>query len=66
LSIEEEVFDVLSIDLTHTIGQPSINNKDGKHWLLRPDKFSVYGLSHSVMAAPIEVLAQFKHHLLLD
>jgi hypothetical protein len=37
--------------VTHTIGLIPICNGDGKHWLLRPRRFRLYGLSESTMAA---------------
>jgi hypothetical protein len=30
-------------------------NGDGKHWLLRPGRFKLYGLSESTMAGSIEL-----------
>jgi hypothetical protein len=47
LHIDEEVYDSVS----HTIGQLLVCNGDGKHWLLGPWRFRLYGLSESVMAA---------------
>jgi hypothetical protein len=55
LHIDEEVFDSISSDVTHMIGQIPICNGDGKHWLLRPGRFRLYGLSESTMAASIEL-----------
>jgi hypothetical protein len=37
--IDEEVFDVLSGDLIHTIGQLPVCDGDSKHWLLKPKRF---------------------------
>jgi hypothetical protein len=54
LHIDEEVFDSVSGDVTHTIGQIPLCNGDGKHWLLRPGRFGLYGLSESTMAASTE------------
>jgi hypothetical protein len=51
LYIDEEVFDSVSGDVTHMIGQIPVCNGDGKHWLLRPGRFRLYGLSESTMAA---------------
>jgi hypothetical protein len=50
LHIDEEVFDLVSSDITHNIGQITVCNGDGKHWLLRPGRFKLYGLSESIMA----------------
>jgi hypothetical protein len=55
IHIDEEVFDPVSSDVSHTIGQIPMYNGDGKHWLLRPGKFRMYGLSESTMAAYIEL-----------
>jgi hypothetical protein len=55
LHIDKEVFDLVSRDVTHTIGQIPVCNGDGNHWLLRPGWFIVYGLSESTMAASIEL-----------
>jgi hypothetical protein len=55
LHIDEEVFDSVSGDVTHTIGQIPVCNGDGKQWLLRPGRFKLYGLSESTMAASTEL-----------
>jgi hypothetical protein len=51
LYIDEEVFDSVTGDLSYTVGQLPIYNRDGKQWLLGPGRFRLYGLSESVMAA---------------
>jgi hypothetical protein len=55
LHIDEEVFDSLSSDVTHTIGQIPVCNGDGKHWLLGLGRFRLYGLSESTMAVSTEL-----------
>jgi hypothetical protein len=55
LHIDKEVFDSVSSDVTHTIGQIPMSNGDGKHWLLRPGRFRLYGLSESTMATSTEL-----------
>jgi hypothetical protein len=60
LHIDEEVFDSVSGDVTHTIGQIPMCNGDGKHWLLGPGKFRLYGLSESTMAASTELAPSFR------
>jgi hypothetical protein len=55
LHIDEEVFDSVSGDVSHTIGQIPMCNGDGKHWLLRHGRFRLYGLSESTMAASTEL-----------
>jgi hypothetical protein len=51
LYIDEEGYDSVTGELSHTIGQLPMCNGDGKHWLLGPGRFRLYGLSESVMAA---------------
>ena len=55
LHIDEEVFDSVTGDVTHTIGQIPICNGDDKHWLLGPGRFRLYGLTESTMAASTEL-----------
>jgi hypothetical protein len=55
LHIDEEVFDSVSGDVSHTIGQILVCNRDGKQWLLRPGRFRLYGLSESTMASSTEL-----------
>jgi hypothetical protein len=55
LHIDEEVFDSVSGDVSHTIGQIPMCNGDGKHWLLRLGRFRLYGLSESTMAVSTEL-----------
>jgi hypothetical protein len=51
LHIDEEVYDSMTGDLSYIVGQLLVCNGDGKHWLLGPKRFRLYGLSESVMAA---------------
>jgi hypothetical protein len=37
--IDVEVFDAFSRNLTHTIGQSSICERDLKQWLFKPERF---------------------------
>jgi hypothetical protein len=55
LDINEEVFDSVSGDVTHTHSQIPMCNGDGKNWLLRPRRFRLYGLSESTMAVSTEL-----------
>ena len=55
LHLDEEVFDSVSGNATHTIGQISVGDGDGKHWLLGPGRFKLYGFSESIMAASTEL-----------
>jgi hypothetical protein len=55
LYIDEEVFDSVSSDVTHTIGQILVCNGDSKHWLLRPGRFRLYGLNESTMVTSTEL-----------
>ena len=48
ISIEEEVFDDLMSEISHTFGQLSIHDEnDCKMWRLAPGKYRVYGLTDS-------------------
>jgi hypothetical protein len=60
LYIDKEVFDSVSGDITHTIGQIPVCNGDGKHWLLRPGRFRLHGLSESTMAASTELVTSLR------
>ena len=60
LHIDEEVFDTVTGHVTHTIGQIPVYNGDGKHWLLGPGRFKLYGLSESTMAASTELAPSLK------
>ena len=53
LHIDEDVYETKSSDLIHTINQSLVCVGDGKHRLLRPWRFRLYGLSESVMATNI-------------
>jgi hypothetical protein len=53
--LTKKFFDLVSGDVTHTIGQIPVYNGDGKHWLLRHGRFRLYGLSESTMAAFTEL-----------
>jgi hypothetical protein len=55
MHIDEEVFDSVSGDVTHTIGQIPVCNGNSKYWLLRASRFRLYGLSESTMAASTEL-----------
>jgi hypothetical protein len=54
--IDEEVFDAHLGELIHTIGQFPVSKGDSKHWLLKPRRFRMYGMSESVMAASTELV----------
>ena len=60
LHIDKEVFDSIFSDVIHTIGQIPMCNRDGKHWLLRPGRFRLYGLSESTMAASTELVTPLR------
>jgi hypothetical protein len=55
LHIDEKVFNSVSGDVTYTIGQIPMCNGNGKHWLLGPGGFRLYGLSESTMVASTEL-----------
>lgn len=54
--IDEEVFDPLLGDLTHTMRQLSSVNEEDKVWLLRPGRYRAYGLTDLVMGASTKIL----------
>lgn len=54
MHVEEEVFDAITGDLTHTVAQVSFVNDEGKLWLLKPGKYRVYGLCESVPCSSVE------------
>ena len=56
LYVEEEVFDDLTGELSHAVGQLSRKNDVGTFWLLNPGKYRVYGVSESVLDASTELL----------
>ena len=58
--IDEEVFDVVSGDLRHTIGQFLVCDGDSKQWLLILGRFQVYGMSDSVMVASTKLATPHK------
>jgi hypothetical protein len=54
--IDEEVYDVLLGDLVQTIEQSPVCDGDSKQWLLRPNRYQVYGVSDSVLVASTELV----------
>ena len=54
--IDEEVYNAQSRDLIHTISQSPICDRDIKQWLLNIERYRVYGMSDSVMAASTELV----------
>jgi hypothetical protein len=54
--IDEEVYDVQSGDLIHTIGQSPVCEGDMKQWMLNASRYRIYGVSDSVMAASTELV----------
>ena len=58
--IDEEVFDVQSRDLIHTIGQSPVCDRAFKQWLLNARRYQVFGMSDSMMAATMELVTP--HH----
>jgi hypothetical protein len=60
LYIDEEDCDIFTGNMTHTIVQFLVHNGDVKHWLLKPKKFRVYGLSESIMVASTKVVTYFQ------
>ena len=57
ISVEEEIFDDLTSELSHTVGQLSISDDNNcRSWRLAPGRYRVYGLTDSQMAASTEIL----------
>ena len=57
ISVEENIFDDLTSELTHMIGRLSQRDKSNNlFWSLYPDSYRVYGLTDSQMAASTEIL----------
>ena len=57
ISIEEEIFDDVTAEVTHTLGQPSVRDENNMlQWRLLPGSYRVYGLTDSLMAASTEIL----------
>ena len=57
ISVEEEIFDDLTSELSHTVGQLSISDESNcRSWRLAPGRYRVYGLTDSQMAASTEIL----------
>jgi hypothetical protein len=54
--IDEEVYDVQSRDLIHTIGQSPVCDGASKQWLLNAGRYRVYSVSDSVMVATTELV----------
>jgi hypothetical protein len=55
--VDEEIFDVVTSELTHTIGLVSQRDDNNNlFWSLHPGIYRVYGLSDSQMAASTEIL----------
>ena len=56
LYVEEEVFDDVTGELSHSVGQLSRKNDMGTFWLLNPGKYRVYGVSESVLDGSTKLL----------
>ena len=57
ISVEEDIFDDLTSDVTHTIGRLSHRDENNNlFWSLNPGSYRVYGLTDSQMAASTEIL----------
>ena len=56
LHVEEEIFDDISGELSHAVGQLSTQKEFGTFWLLKPGKYRVYGITESVLGASTELL----------
>ena len=56
MHVDEEVFDIDSGELLHTIGQESSINDEGKCWILKSGTYRVYGLKEPLQGASTEIL----------
>ena len=57
INVEEDIFDVLTSELTHTLGRISHRDENNNmFWTLHPGSYRVYGLTESQMAASTEIL----------
>ena len=56
MHIEEQVFDAITGNLTHTVSQFSVVKDDDKLWLLKPRTYRAYGLSDSLPPCSTELL----------
>jgi hypothetical protein len=55
--VDEEIFDVVTSILTHTLGRVSQRDENNNlFWSLPPGSYRVYGLTDSQMAASIQIL----------
>ena len=56
MHIEEQVFDAVTGNLTHSVSQFSVVKDDNKLWLLKPGTYRAYGLSDSLPPCSTELL----------
>jgi hypothetical protein len=57
INVEEDIFDVVTSELTHTLGRISHQDENNNmFWTLHPGSYRVYGLTESQMAASTEIL----------
>jgi hypothetical protein len=55
--VDEDIFDVVTSELTHTFGQVSQRDENNNlFWSLHPGSYRVYGLTDSQMAASTKIL----------
>ena len=55
--VDEDIFDVVTSELTHTIGRVSQRDENNNlFWSLHPGSYRVYGLIYSQMATSTEIL----------
>jgi hypothetical protein len=55
--VDEDIFDVVTLELTHTLGRVSQRDENNNlFWSLPPGSYRVYGLTDSQMAASTEIL----------
>jgi hypothetical protein len=57
INVEEDIFDVVTSELTHTLGRISHRDENNNmFWTLHPDSYRVYGLTESQIATSTEIL----------
>lgn len=59
LCIDEEIYDIITRDLSNINGPLLICNDNGKHWLLKPRRFRLYSFSRNVMVASTRMVIPY-------
>jgi hypothetical protein len=59
LRIDEEIYDIVTGDLSNINGPLLICYDNSKHWLLKPRRFRLYSFSRNVMVASTRVVTPY-------